>query len=315
MFFCGLLFVCGRLYGAIQTPEALYVVEEGVSDAAPFVFWHILDVHPEDMTARIRIIHMAPPEFCGGLLVQAVETRMPWDRLQDLLRSYDLCSLDPAVIERSLKPRRKHVAIDDSEQFGIVVQCGAREKVFHLSLPEKINLKRLEARNPRIASLWDLFSRVRDAAFGKLPLFYDISPQKVLEMQRFAETLIPELHSFANGFSERSSLRSILGHYRGPMSTWAPTSELAEKSVFRFITYKDPAYPPLAKQARISGVVKIQLTVDTRTGEVKDVAWISGHPLFRESTFLAAKQWQFDPHDGNFESPIQLSLKFLLDCP
>lgn len=314
LFLSQLLPVCVRLYGAVELPESLYVVEEGVSDASPFAFWYILNVRPEGTTARIRIIHMAPRE-CGGLIVQAIETGIPADRLQGLLRTYDLCSLEPAVIERATRPRRKPVAIDDTAQFGIVARCALREKVFHIPFPEKVNLKHLEARSPRIAQLWTLFWRISDEAFGKAPLFYDISRQRDLELQQFAQTLIPELHLFANGFSESSSLQNILAHYRGLLPVLPLPPELVEKNQFRFITYKHPPYPPVAKQARISGVVKIQLLVDSITGEVKDVTWTSGHRLFRESTVLAAKQWQFDPHSGDFESPVSLTLKFSLDCP
>ena len=40
----------------------------------------------------------------------------------------------------------------------------------------------------------------------------------------------------------------------------------------------DPVYPPLARQARISGVVKLRATIGT-DGAVKNLHVISGHPL------------------------------------
>jgi TonB family protein len=53
-----------------------------------------------------------------------------------------------------------------------------------------------------------------------------------------------------------------------------------------------PEYPPLAKQARISGVVQLQVVIAT-DGTVKDIGVISGHPLLIPPSIEAVKQWQY----------------------
>jgi TonB family protein len=55
-----------------------------------------------------------------------------------------------------------------------------------------------------------------------------------------------------------------------------------------------PAYPPLAKQARISGVVHLGVIIGTN-GFVKEIAVISGHPLMIPPTMEAVRQWQYTP--------------------
>jgi TonB family protein len=60
----------------------------------------------------------------------------------------------------------------------------------------------------------------------------------------------------------------------------------------KLIRQPAPAYPPLAKQARISGVVHLQVIIAT-DGTVKDIALISGHPLLAQAAMDAVKQWQY----------------------
>jgi TonB family protein len=60
----------------------------------------------------------------------------------------------------------------------------------------------------------------------------------------------------------------------------------------KLIRQPRPEYPPLAKQARISGVVQLQVVIAT-DGTVKDIAVISGHPLLIPPSIEAVKQWQY----------------------
>jgi len=55
-----------------------------------------------------------------------------------------------------------------------------------------------------------------------------------------------------------------------------------------------PPYPPIAMAARAAGKVEVQVTISEQ-GEVIDAVAISGHPLLRDSSINAAKQWVFKP--------------------
>lgn len=56
----------------------------------------------------------------------------------------------------------------------------------------------------------------------------------------------------------------------------------------------EPTYPPLAKAARISGSVVVELTLDEE-GSVISTRVISGHPLLKDAAVFAAKGWKFNP--------------------
>jgi periplasmic protein TonB len=60
------------------------------------------------------------------------------------------------------------------------------------------------------------------------------------------------------------------------------------------IERKTPAYPPLAKQARIEGsvVVEVIISID---GRVEAVRALNGHPLLTSAAVEAARGWRFNP--------------------
>src|SRR6185369_13160188 len=55
-----------------------------------------------------------------------------------------------------------------------------------------------------------------------------------------------------------------------------------------------PVYPPLAKQARVQGLVRFHLIIG-KDGHVSNVTLISGHPLLAAAAQDAVKRWVYRP--------------------
>lgn len=62
----------------------------------------------------------------------------------------------------------------------------------------------------------------------------------------------------------------------------------------KVVSKPQPPYPPVARAARASGTVTVQVTVD-ETGSVVSAEAVSGHPLLRAAAEAAAKQAKFSP--------------------
>ncbi|HEX8128600.1 MAG TPA: energy transducer TonB [Pyrinomonadaceae bacterium] len=60
------------------------------------------------------------------------------------------------------------------------------------------------------------------------------------------------------------------------------------------ISKPQPAYPPIAKAARASGTVTVQVTVD-ESGKVVSARAAGGHPLLQQAAVQAAYQARFSP--------------------
>jgi TonB family protein len=71
-----------------------------------------------------------------------------------------------------------------------------------------------------------------------------------------------------------------------------------------------PSYPPLARQARIAGNVKVQLSI-RKDGSVESAEVISGHPILKQAALDSATKSQFECRDcGNEVSPYLITYTF-----
>jgi protein TonB len=65
-----------------------------------------------------------------------------------------------------------------------------------------------------------------------------------------------------------------------------------------------PVYPPLARQARIQGVVRFTAIIG-KDGTIQNLQLIGGHPLLVQSAQDAVKQWVYEPTLLNGE-PVEV---------
>jgi protein TonB len=62
----------------------------------------------------------------------------------------------------------------------------------------------------------------------------------------------------------------------------------------KLISQAQPAYPPLARQARIQGTVRLEAVI-SRDGAIENLTVISGHPLLIPAALEAVRQWRYRP--------------------
>jgi len=77
----------------------------------------------------------------------------------------------------------------------------------------------------------------------------------------------------------------------------------------------DPVYPPLARQARIQGVVRFKVTIG-KDGHVSNIMLVSGHPLLVEAAKDAVSQWIYRPtllNGDPVEVTADVDVPFLLE--
>jgi protein TonB len=109
----------------------------------------------------------------------------------------------------------------------------------------------------------------------------------------------------------------VLGGIIGSVPTAAPPPPPPPKAVpqrirvggnvqaANLINQVKPVYPPLAKQARISGVVELSAVIG-KDGRVQDLKVIKGHPLLVQAALDAVKGWVYRPTLLNGE-PVEVS--------
>jgi len=73
-----------------------------------------------------------------------------------------------------------------------------------------------------------------------------------------------------------------------------PLARGQEGEITRKVKNKvSPIYPELARRMSITGVVKVQITVD-KNGGVKNTKLVGGHPILATAAMDAVKKWRYE---------------------
>lgn len=72
----------------------------------------------------------------------------------------------------------------------------------------------------------------------------------------------------------------------------------------KLVQQPKPLYPPLAKQARIQGVVRLNAVIG-KDGRIINLQVVQGHPLLTQSALDAVKNWVYQPTLLNGE-PVEV---------
>jgi protein TonB len=81
----------------------------------------------------------------------------------------------------------------------------------------------------------------------------------------------------------------------------------------RLVQRFPPTYPPLARQTRISGIVRVQAVIG-KDGKVKTATAVSGPPMLRQAAVQAVQRWVYTPATLNgekIEAETQVDINFL----
>jgi TonB family protein len=85
------------------------------------------------------------------------------------------------------------------------------------------------------------------------------------------------------------ALMLILVGAAGNPSAWGQDAEIARK----LKTKVAPSYPELARRMNITGIVRVQITVD-KSGAVKNSKLVGGHPILANAALDAVKKWRYE---------------------
>ncbi len=98
------------------------------------------------------------------------------------------------------------------------------------------------------------------------------------------------------------SMGGVMGGVIGGAGSAPPPPKVARQRISvggqvqaaHLVNRVQPVYPPLARQTRISGTVKLHAIIG-KDGAVQQLQVVSGHPLLVQSALDAVKQWRYQP--------------------
>jgi protein TonB len=105
-----------------------------------------------------------------------------------------------------------------------------------------------------------------------------------------------------------SGTSAIVPTLRPPAVRAVRTSSMLEGNLIRRV---EPAYPPMAKMARIQGSVVLSAIID-KAGAIENLHALSGHPLLVPAAVSAVSQWRYRPYILNSE-PIEVETQITVN--
>jgi TonB family protein len=83
--------------------------------------------------------------------------------------------------------------------------------------------------------------------------------------------------------------------------------DLPAQSSRKVLSNPEPPYPEVARRLRLSGVVKVQVTI-APDGKIKETKIMGGHPIFVNSVEQTLKDWKYAP--SATETTTQMEFTF-----
>jgi len=100
-------------------------------------------------------------------------------------------------------------------------------------------------------------------------------------------------------------------HVQKPAAPVAPLQVGTGVQSAKLVFGPRPAYPPLAKQARISGTVHLAAHI-AADGHIQGLQVISGHPMLVQAALDAVRQWNYKPTLLNGE-PVEVLTEIMVN--
>jgi TonB family protein len=231
---------------------------------------------------------------------------------------------DPEEIEVSGAERTTFYPVVESmaKSFDLAIRADSRPEAGHYYRSDHFSLARVGV--PSFSISEGLKYKGHDAAWGAAQAQDYVDHQ----YHQPSDEYRPEMDF--TGLAKMARFGFLLGQLAAivpEMQGWQPGDEFeaarkksqattpAASNLFdglpnlRVAYYEPVHYPPLARVARISGTVRLQVSVDPR-GAVSNVLGLGGHPLLVSAARENIRRWIFEPVGGGAE--FELSYDFVL---
>jgi hypothetical protein len=280
----------------------------------PFNFYEVLSVRAGATGTFVERITVTPPgDPCtqpASVEVANVALSIP---VSGLLGGSNPCAIPEKALRKELK-RCENCLVFSGAEITMSVQCGTQTRLIRMNILDRDMFDRAP-RTPEHTS-WTMALLARlDQALGpgvlERPIFSLEGSQPERSEARSASLDDLRRGAFDVLFKDAPDKPSEIYLKAQNALPPPPTVTLARISPVRPLSESLPKYPPLARAARVSGVVSFTLDV-TSGGAVDKFQVISGHPLLRNAVEAEVTKWTFST-DATGQS-IQGAIEFSINC-
>ena len=283
----------------------------------PFDFYEIFIVRPSARGTTAERITLTPPadecfvpaklEFASGSISESVAT---------LFGSTNPCEIPEKDLRRELERRKKGLVFSGADVV-MQVQCGGTSRLIRSDILDR-DMFDPAPKTPEYTSwtmqLMEKLDRATGPGVWDKPIFPIPEENKPVSGKAKADpATLQELSQGKFDVLFAGDPDKPSGLFRASQKPAPIPTALLMKSVPVSPTvFVQPVYPPLAKIARIEGLVTFTIKVGPK-GHATDLTFKNGNPVLRFAVKKATSGWRFPTDDSNRE--VEMTVDFKLNCP
>lgn len=281
----------------------------------PFSFYEVFVVRPTATGASIERITLTP---AGDECISPAKLETAAGSISEppvaLLGSTNPCDIPEQSLRRELK-RCKNCLLFSGANVVMRVQCGNQIRLIRSDILDR-DMFDPAANTPEHTSWTMRLLQRLDQAVGPGVMDKPMIPIPEREEQPAIDSESVTLRDLREGKYDRlfqgaphkTTDLYVAAQTRPP----SPSVRLLSSVPLAPEVFVQPEYPPLARMARVEGVVSFNIEIDTN-GDTTNLGFESGHPLLREAVKKAVSGWRF-PKDAPSRQ-IEATIEFTLNCP
>ncbi len=281
----------------------------------PLDFYTLYFVEASHGGTLIRRLSVTPPGvICFEPAKVGLDSATIQEPVSSLLNGRNPCEISQKVLKEELKRRKKGLVFSGAEVL-LRIPCGEKVRILQAEILDR-DVFDAAPNTPRNTS-WTmaLLERLDRAIGGPGEMDRPILalPEKdPAPQQEFNAPVIDDLKAGKyDGFFPGATDKLSDLYRQSQITISPPTMRLLSVTPVAPLVSPLPAFPPLARLARIEGVVSVRIDVD-ENGIVGEIAVEGGHPLLRKAVEDSVKKWTFAASTRHQQ--VEAKFEFALNC-
>lgn len=281
----------------------------------PNDFYEVLLVRPASNGTVVERITLTPPgDACIQSAKVEVATGSLGEAVADLLGKTNPCTISEKELRRERK-RCKNCLVFSGANVAMQIQCGSQTRIIRADILDRDMFDRAPNTPEHTSWTMQLLTRV-DQAVGPGVMEHPIFP---IAEERKDDAVTQDsdaLRDISGGKYDRlfqgAPDRPSDLYHAAQIAPPAPAVRLLSSTPFQPVTAVQPAYPPLARLARVEGRVTFTVDIDP-SGGTTAFKVESGHPMLRAAAEEAVASWKFPKEAAGQRN--QATIEFATNCP
>ena len=280
----------------------------------PSEFYEIFSARAAgDGATVIERIQLTPPgDVCTQSATVETATGLVKESVSDLLGRTNPCAIPARDLNRELK-RCKNCLHFSGADVVVEVACGSENRRIRMEVLDKDMFDAHPVTPEHTSWTMKLLGRldqVLGSPINDRPIF--ALGESASSSKPVATPLLSDLQSGTlDGLFGKSTYTPSELFRESQVPPPKQTVDLIESSPARPITYDLPKYPPIARVAHVSGLVKFIVSVKP-DGHTSPPVFSSGNPILQKAVITSVADWLFPPDMAGQD--IHLAIGFNMNC-